>query len=123
VPPAPGTTSGDDQGGTVFSVTTDGTLKTIYSFNGSDGSVPLADLKNVKGVLYGTTSAVGANSLGTVFRITKSGKETVLHSFGDGTGTQPRAGLAAIAGRLYGTTYGTTATHPKTYGNVFSITP
>jgi uncharacterized repeat protein (TIGR03803 family) len=120
-----GTTSasGAGQGGTVFSMTTDGRVTTIVSFNGSNGSAPLADLKNVKGVLYGTTSAGGLNNLGTVFRVTKSGKETVLHSFGNGTGTQPRAGLAAVAGRLYGTTYGTTATHPKTYGNVFSITP
>lgn len=112
-----GTTSGDGQGGTIFSVTTDGTLKTIFSFNGSDGSVPLADLKNVKGVLYGTTSAGGVNNLGTVFRVTKSGKETVLHSFGNGTGAQPRAGVAAIAGTLYGTTYGNGG------GKVYSLTP
>lgn len=53
------TTSGAeqyDEGGTVFSVTTDGTEELLHRFAGSDGSVPLADLKNVKGVLYGTTS-------------------------------------------------------------------
>jgi uncharacterized repeat protein (TIGR03803 family) len=102
-----GTTSdsGAGQGGTVFSMTTDGRLTTIVSFNGSNGSAPLADLKNVKGILYGTTSAGGVNNVGTVFRITKSGKETVLHSFSNGAGTQPRAGVAAVAGTLYGTTY------------------
>jgi uncharacterized repeat protein (TIGR03803 family) len=112
-----GTTSGDRQGGTVFSVTTDGTLKTIFSFNGSDGSVPLADLKNVNGVLYGTTSEGGANNLGTVFKITKNGKETVLYSFDNGSDPQPRAGLAAVAGTLYGTTYG------EGGGDVYSLTP
>ena len=44
--------------GTVFSITTDGTEKVLYSFAGGsrDGSSPVAPLLNVKGTLYGTTS-------------------------------------------------------------------
>jgi uncharacterized repeat protein (TIGR03803 family) len=113
--------SGDD--GTVFAVTTDGVEAMSFSFNGIDGSQPVAGLKNVKGVLYGTTSMGGVSNVGTVFRITKSGNETILHSFAKGSGQQPRAGLAAIGGTLYGTTFGTTDSRPKTYGNVFSLSP
>jgi uncharacterized repeat protein (TIGR03803 family) len=114
-----GTTSGDGQGGTVFSVTTDGTLKTIFSFNGSDGSAPLADLKNVKGVLYGTTSMGGVNNAGTVFKITKGGREAVLHSFGDVAEGSPQAGLLAVAGILYGTASGGV----NGDGSIFSLAP
>jgi uncharacterized repeat protein (TIGR03803 family) len=106
--------------GSVFAVTTDGVETMLFSFNGSDGSQPVADLKNVKGVLYGTTTMGGAHNLGTVFRITRSDKERVLHSFGNGTGTQPRAGLVPVNGTLYGTTYGD---GPHSLGNVYTLTP
>ncbi len=109
--------------GTIFAVTAYGVETTLFNFNGSDGSEPVADLKNVKGVLYGTTTMGGANNLGTVFRITRNGKETVLHSFAKGSGQQPRAGLTPIGGLLYGTTFGTTVSHPKTYGNIFTLLP
>jgi uncharacterized repeat protein (TIGR03803 family) len=109
--------------GSVFAVTPDGFETMLFSFNGSDGSEPLADLKNVKGVLYGTTTMGGIHNLGTVFRITMRGKQMVLHSFAKGSGQQPRAGLTPLGGTLYGTTFGTTASHPETYGNVFSLTP
>jgi uncharacterized repeat protein (TIGR03803 family) len=101
-----GTTSGGGSGGTVFSITTNGTLKTIYRFSGSDGSNPLAGVIDVKGTLYGTTAAGGANNLGTVFGVTMSGNETLLHSFSPGYGQDPRAGLLRVGNRLYGTTYG-----------------
>jgi uncharacterized repeat protein (TIGR03803 family) len=120
-----GTTSasGAGQGGTVFSITTNGRLTTIHNFKGSNGSAPLADLYNLKGVLYGTTSVGGANNLGTVFRLTKVGKAMVLYSFTDGSGQEPRAGLTAIGGTLYGTTFGAKIGSIQNYGNVFSITP
>jgi uncharacterized repeat protein (TIGR03803 family) len=120
-----GTTSasGAGQGGTVFSITTNGRLTTIHSFKGSNGSAPLADLYNLKGVLYGTTSVGGANNLGTVFRLTKVGKAMVLYSFTDGSGQEPRAGLASVGGTLYGTTFGAKIGSIQNYGNVFSIAP
>jgi uncharacterized repeat protein (TIGR03803 family) len=112
--------------GTVFGVTPDGTEKFLFSFaaSGSNGSQPVAALKNVKGVLYGTTTMGGVNNLGTVFKLTKSGKETVLHSFGNGSGVNPVAGLVPVAGTLYGTTYGRMYGMVKrSFGNVFSLTP
>ncbi|MGA8534792.1 MAG: choice-of-anchor tandem repeat GloVer-containing protein [Candidatus Tumulicola sp.] len=115
-----GTTSGSGRGGTVFSITTDGTEKTIFSFNGSDGSQPLAGLVDVKGVLYGTTAMGGAYNRGTVFSVTTSGEETVVHSFHAGGGENPKAGLLDVGGILYGTTYGIVKNN---HGNVFSLTP
>jgi uncharacterized repeat protein (TIGR03803 family) len=97
--------------GTVYSVTTTGKEKVLYSFaGGSDGANPLASLKEVKGVLYGTTENGGGSGCfsrgcGTVFSITTTGTEKVLHRFGVGSdGANPVAGLIDVKGTLYGTT-------------------
>ena len=70
--------------GTVFEVTTSGVEKVLHQFiGGSDGSNPRAGLINVDGVLYGTTSADGANGgcCGTVFKTTTSGTESAIYHF------------------------------------------
>ena len=58
--------------GTVFSVTTAGKEKVLYSFGGrsADGANPYAGLINVNGTLYGTTAAGGTYGSGTVFALT-----------------------------------------------------
>ncbi len=123
-----GTTGSGGSGnqGTVFSITTDGSESIVYSFaaSGSNGIGPAAALKNVRGVLYGTTSGGGANDAGTVFKLTKSGKEALLHSFAKGDGVNPVAGVLAVDDTLYGTTYGSSPYGAKhSFGNVFSLTP
>jgi uncharacterized repeat protein (TIGR03803 family) len=58
--------------GTVFKITLDGQETVIHKFGplkGPDGSVPLSDLIEVGGKLYGTTYGGGANGQGTVFEI------------------------------------------------------
>ncbi len=112
--------------GTVFSVTTTGNEKTLYSFSGSpDGDEPFAGLVNVNGTLYGTTYSGGDSECfslgcGTVFSVTTTGTEKVLHSFdGAPDGGNPFAGLINVAKTLYGTTYGGGA---NSYGTVFSVT-
>jgi uncharacterized repeat protein (TIGR03803 family) len=57
--------------GTVFSMTLTGSReKVLHSFGyGSDGATPLAGLIDVKGTLYGTTSAGGTYGDGTVFAL------------------------------------------------------
>jgi uncharacterized repeat protein (TIGR03803 family) len=48
-----------------------GSEKVLHSFGyGSDGATPLAGLIDVKGTLYGTTSAGGKDGDGTVFALT-----------------------------------------------------
>ncbi|MFZ0032157.1 MAG: choice-of-anchor tandem repeat GloVer-containing protein, partial [Candidatus Cybelea sp.] len=97
--------------GTVYSISTNGMEKVLYSFaGGSDGLNPYAKLINVKGTLYGTTDASpecysGGGECGTVFSVTTSGVEKVLHHFGRGSdGRGPYAGLIDVKGVLYGTT-------------------
>jgi uncharacterized repeat protein (TIGR03803 family) len=56
--------------GTVFSVTTSGSETVLHSFGESkDGDYPYAGLIDVKGMLYGTTTAGGTHNAGTVFSI------------------------------------------------------
>src|ERR1700726_2519192 len=57
----------------------------IYSFNKTQGSIPLSGLiSDSAGNLYGTTSGGGERNCGTVFELSNSGgkwTETVLYSF------------------------------------------
>jgi len=57
--------------GTIFSITTSGTLTQLYRFKGrKDGAYPLAGLvASPKNLLYGTTLAGGINQNGTIFEI------------------------------------------------------
>jgi uncharacterized repeat protein (TIGR03803 family) len=118
------TRGGANNTGTVFQITSAGTLTTLYSFTGgADGGYPLGGvIQGSDGNLYGTTSQGGANSSGTVFQITTAGVLTTLYSFPGGTnGAFPQAGLVQGAdGNYYGTT---SIGGSNTYGTVFSITP
>jgi uncharacterized repeat protein (TIGR03803 family) len=88
----------------------------LHSFNGADGSAPVAGLVfDTAGNLYGTTSAGGAGNCpggcGTVFKLAPpvAGKttwtETVIHSFNGKNGANPYAGVVfGPDGGLYGTT-------------------
>ncbi|MGB6644325.1 MAG: choice-of-anchor tandem repeat GloVer-containing protein [Candidatus Cybelea sp.] len=109
--------------GTVFSITTSGTEKLLYSFGkggSNDGADPTDDLIAVAGTLYGTTSAGGAHDDGTVFAMTLSGEEKVLHGFkGSPDGFDPFAGLINVKGTLYGTTEYAGANGA---GTVFAVT-
>jgi uncharacterized repeat protein (TIGR03803 family) len=105
--------------GTVFKITSGGTLTTLHSFSGSptEGSSPTGLVQANDGNLYGTTYDGGAMRDGTVFKIALAGKLTTLHSFDGTDGAIPVAGLVqATNGNFYGTTYG------NGDGTVFEIT-
>ncbi len=110
--------------GTVFSITTSGTERLLYSFGKqtNDGLYPQAALLNVGGTLYGTTTQGGKYKRGTVFMISTAGKEHVLYSFGANAndGTLPSCALIYTRGALYGTTQH--GPGPQYAGTVFSIT-
>jgi uncharacterized repeat protein (TIGR03803 family) len=131
-----------DNAGTVFKMTPDGTLTTLYSFcsrggNCTDGAHPEAALiQGTDGDFYGTTLNGGTNGpyVGTVFKITPSGTLTTLYNFCSQLnctdGAAPQAALIqATDGNFYGTTdFGgdgdQSACLPfKTCGTVFKITP
>jgi uncharacterized repeat protein (TIGR03803 family) len=112
--------------GTVFSVSTSGKERVLYSFNdGKGGYEPLAALANLKGTLYGTTNS-GGIGYGVVFAVSPAGKYRVVYAFKSGKdGAKPEAGLVVLNGKLYGTT--ATGGGPACGGNagcgtVFSVT-
>ena len=119
--------------GTVFQITPEGTLTTLYNFcaqaNCIDGAKPYAGLvQATNGNFYGTTEVGGANGAGTVFKITSGGALTTLYSFcvpqpppfsNCADGAFPFAGLIqGTNGDLYGTTEGGGA---DGVGTVFEI--
>ncbi len=123
-----GTTSagGRNDLGTIFRMTTSGTLTVLHHFDGTDGAAPLAGLnEGTDGALYGTASEQGTNALGTVFKMTTAGAFTTLVHF---TGTTGNAKGAVPAGELYlggdGNFYGTTeAGGAGDFGTIFRMTP
>ena len=107
---------GTHDDGTIFSISTSGQERVIYSFQGgSDGRSPNGGLIAVKGALYGTTSAgerhcpqtpFGIPGCGTVFSVTTSGQERVLYRFKGGSdGVAPIVGLTRLNHTLYGVTW------------------
>jgi len=119
-----GTTGGGGTGdnGTVFKISTNGVLTSLYSFSGgNDGRFPYAALvQSSDANLYGTTFDGGTNGYGTVFKISTNGAFTSLYSFtGGNDGANPSAALAQVSdGDLYGTTY---AGGTNNWGTVFKI--
>jgi uncharacterized repeat protein (TIGR03803 family) len=102
------------------------TLTTLASFNGSNGSDPLASLvQGLDGNLYGTTYVGGSNNGGTVFKITPRGGLTSLYSFAVPYGGGPDDPLVqAPNGSFYGTTQGGgVGCDGFGCGTVFTITP
>ncbi|HUJ11147.1 MAG TPA: choice-of-anchor tandem repeat GloVer-containing protein [Verrucomicrobiae bacterium] len=113
--------------GSVFRITTNGTITTLYSFLADfDGFYLKGGLaQGSGGDFYGTTLNGGGNSLtnsrGSVFRITPAGTLTTLYTFTGGSdGAQPKATLIkSTDGSFYGTT---SAGGTGGWGTIFRIT-
>jgi uncharacterized repeat protein (TIGR03803 family) len=112
--------------GTVFKIAQGGTKTVVYTFQGSDGYMPLAGLiSDHDGNLYGTTYVGG--DYGNVYEVSPGGTETVLYAFKGGTdGANPEASLVMDkAGNLYGTTTkggNTRCSNHQGCGTVFELT-
>jgi uncharacterized repeat protein (TIGR03803 family) len=129
------TNGGAHQSGSVFSVSPEGTLKSLYSFcareNCIDGATPTPGIiLGADGNFYGITTGGGAGvtcfpACGTIFKVSLSGKLTTLYSFcpqqNCPDGSQPLGALVqATDGNFYGTTF---SGGIYDYGTVFKITP
>jgi len=98
--------------GTVFNISTNGVLTSLYSFTGGvDGANPYAGMVQdpFSGIFYGTTYQGGKFNTGTVFDITPAGDLNTLYSFSGGInfddGGYPTAGLVEDTnGDFWGTT-------------------
>jgi uncharacterized repeat protein (TIGR03803 family) len=117
--------------GTVFKITSSGTLTTLHNFIFKDHFYPDGDnafgqlVQGTNGDFYGTTyqggDVGGVSGGGTVFRITPTGKFTLLHTFDGTDGSLSYAGLIqATNGDFLGTT---TAGGTYDSGTIFKITP
>jgi len=113
--------------GTVYRMTPDGMVTTIYSFcamqNCADGYSPDAALvQAADGNLYGTASGGGTKDSGTVFKITPAGALTTLYSFcvqpDCADGANPVSELTQGAD---GNLYGMTSQGGKGSGTIFNI--
>lgn len=105
--------------GTVFRVNNDGSVTTLYSFQGgTDGMIPNSGvIQAANGDLYGTTNSGGANKSGTVFHLTLNGVENLLHTFNfSADGGAPGGLVEGNDGNFY-------ATVGFFLGGVFRITP
>ena len=103
--------------GTIFRITTNGTLTTLFSFERTNGSYPYGPLMQASdGRLYGTTLSggpypnelfdmVGYGGSGTLFSVTTNGEFTSLYSFDKTNGSAPVGTPVQLAdGSFYGTT-------------------
>jgi uncharacterized repeat protein (TIGR03803 family) len=119
--------------GTVFKISLNGALTTLYSFgsvqdtNGVplDGANPSAALvQGSDGSFYGTTENGGTYYSGTVFKISATGALTSLYSFSDGGGIIPSGLVQGSDGSFYGTTeYNFWGRGGVGNGTVFKISP
>jgi uncharacterized repeat protein (TIGR03803 family) len=108
--------------GTVFRISTNGTLNCLVTFNGTNGANDDNEIYNLSGPFlvlatdgnfYGTTPSGGASGLGTIFMMTPNGTLTTVYSFIDNNGANPTGLIQASDGNFYGTT---TLTSESEYG-------
>ncbi len=101
-------------GGTIFRLSAEGGLTTLYSFCAQtdcpDGREPISLAQAVGGgnfygtTFFGGTSKNCTNGCGTVFEITATGAMTSLESFDGTNGNQPYGLAQAPSGIFYGVT-------------------
>jgi uncharacterized repeat protein (TIGR03803 family) len=100
------------QAGTVFKITPDSELTTLYTFSCNntscpDGAAPLLLSQNAKGILFGVAGG-GTGGYGTAFEMTPTGGLTTLYNFCSQEnctdGAWPDALIQATDGNFYGTT-------------------
>lgn len=117
--------------GTVFELTTSGSLKVLHAFlGGTDGAQnsgqPELGLVMINGDLYGSASFGGVSGCdgnlgcGVLFKVTLNGVETVLYRFtGQADGAFPQDLITDTAGNIYGATGGSYM--PGNGGTLFKL--
>ena len=102
----------NDGDGTIFKITTNGILTTLFSFGSVNGTLPNTSLiQGSDGFLYGTTPSGGttytgsqASGFGTIFRISTNGTFATLVSLNSTNGNPTSALVQGNNGNFYGVT-------------------
>jgi uncharacterized repeat protein (TIGR03803 family) len=117
--------SGQQGGGTLFRMRTDGTLDWYYYLQSADGANPLGSLTLASdGTLYGTAKNGGANGKGTVFQLVPNPLAIkTVYAFAAADGGYPQYGVVqGPNGNLFGTTqYGPPGSACPQCGAVFRV--
>ncbi len=119
--------------GLVASVNGQGTLASLFSFNGSTGSAPRSGLIfGSDQSFYGTTFGGGQYGLGTVYRqdyTTNAGGHSILQNIGDASGGSDANGSGPVSGLTlglgsYASTYFGATSQGGDFGNgcVYALT-
>jgi uncharacterized repeat protein (TIGR03803 family) len=114
--------SGSNPSGTVFRLTPEGTLTTLFTFDGPNGGGPVGPLIQASdGTFYGTTEVGGTHPFdGTILKITRTGTLTTLFNFALTDGADPNSLVEGSDGDLYGSTPDGGANR---LGTIFKLTP
>ena len=125
--------NGNSDRGSVFRLAADGSLTTLYQFQGltQDDANPTILIGGADGNLYGATAPRAVGDLnGMIFKLTPSGTFTPLYRFQDGKGTHATSLIQGADGNFYGTAAGDSSggffNHPPEMHNagiVFRLTP
>lgn len=104
--------------GSVFKMTSTGTLTTLYSFTGgANGGNPTGVIEGKDGNFYGISSATTPSN---VFKITPAGQRSTVYLLQGTNGTETAGLIASTDGNVYGTTRD--GGIPQA-GNIFRISP
>jgi uncharacterized repeat protein (TIGR03803 family) len=100
--------SGSSSNGTVFKVTTGGTITVLASFSSSTtGNAPSNLVQASTGEFYGVTESGGYNGDGTIFKLEEGSGSTwtlsSLHDFDSSQAEFPSSLIIGSDGNLYGT--------------------
>ena len=106
---------------TVFRITSDGKLTSLFSFQGSDGSDPESGLMEASdGSLYGTTYSGGAyrsqyfpGGFGTVFRLTVPRADSPRIILAEKSGSAVKLTWLALPSRSYQLQFTTNLAQPN----------
>jgi uncharacterized repeat protein (TIGR03803 family) len=108
--------------GSVYKIAPDGTISTVFTFNGINGMYPTALVQTPDGTLYGTTYYGGSNGDGNAYRLTTGGKFTNIVSCTLKNCLYPIGLVIGADGNVYGISEGDKPDYGNN-GQLFAITP
>jgi uncharacterized repeat protein (TIGR03803 family) len=108
--------------GSIYTVKPDGTVTTLFEFNGTNGMYPTSLLQAPDGTLYGTTYYGGSHGDGNAYRLSPGGTFTNLVSCTLHTCLYPIALVFGADGNIYGICEGDKQGFHNS-GQLFAVTP